>query len=120
MFKNLLPSQLLCKFNMDTSECIIYLPAFLDKQFSCTFQSANLAFSELSNNFKKFQVLSSTLQNTQFPNTGKQRNKFTTLIINLCLGWDINAGLWISALYECYVVGDLCNIVGGSTEGVSF
>lgn len=55
-----------------------------------------------------------------FSNTGKQRNKFTALIVSLCLGWDINAGLCGSVPYLNVVLSVSCNIVGGSTEGVPF
>ena len=113
---------------MNTSECNIYLPAFLDNQFSCTFQTVKSYFSELGNNFwidgaciltsSKFCYPHSKIHS--FLNTGKQSDKFTTLIINLCLGLDINAGLCVSVPCLDVVSWVTCNIAWGSAEGVSF
>jgi len=99
---------------MSTSECIIYMPAYLDKQFSHTFQSANLTFQNCVITFKKFQVLSSTFQNTQFSWHRQTKEQIHDINYKFVFGvrhkcWAV----WISALYACCVMGDLQYCIGG-------
>jgi hypothetical protein len=105
---------------MNTSECIINLPAFLGNQFSCTFQSANLTCQNwvITLRSSKFCHPYSKIHN--FSNTDKQRNKFTTLIINLCLGWVIMLGCVDQCLIWMLCCGSLVILCGAGFNWRSF